>query len=164
VKISVPCPEGVRTNAAALLGLLPSIPFKVEGALLTVEVAGDHLIERLESLNKIQGEIVAAILGADDRNLIAALGQLKAAVGGLEPLVRHESSYTVAQQDNAPTDDAEATDDVVVSHLQGEQHASSEGSSEQHGADTDNLNEENVNVEAQQEEQRPRRRRAAGRE
>jgi hypothetical protein len=164
VNISVPCPEGVRINAATLHKLLPSIPFKVEDALLAVEVAGDRLLERLESLTKIQGEIVSAILDANEGTIIAALGQLKATVAGLEPIVRHESSYTVAQQDNAPEQVEEAIDETVISHPTASQNASSEGSSEQHGAVTDNLNEENVNVETQQEERSPRRRRAAGRE
>lgn len=160
MKISVPCPEPVRsqlTTEAAQDMPAVGIKISIEGALVSFEFANADIERQTESIDELDANLGLAIADEDRPEMIAALSALKAVVGSLRGIAMRESLYTNARSETAPEQVEEAIDDVVESHLQGEQHTSIEGSSERHGVSPQN--EEIDNVEAHEEEPRRRKQR-----
>jgi hypothetical protein len=150
MKISVACPNAVHQNQSVLQPLNSAdTKVAIEGGVLGFEFNGEDPLSLIREWDEGLG---LAIADADDPTEIMALSQLKAALGDIHRHVQRESSYSQTRASEVE----EATDDDAVSHLQGEQHTSTDDSSEQHGAEPEN--EENVNVEAEEQEPAPRQR------
>jgi hypothetical protein len=149
MKISIACPAALHANPAVLEPMNgAAATVTVEGGLLGFEFSGE---DPLSLIREWDAGLGLAIADSDDAAEITALSQLKAAVGEVERHVRRESSYI-----SRASESTEATDADAVSHLQGEQHTSTDDSSEQHGVATD-TDEENE-IESQEEQEQPRSR------
>lgn len=155
MKITLPCPQSVRLNLTtedANNNPSTGIKITIEERLISFEFLNGDPVRQVESIEDLDANLGLAIADEDRPVMIRALSDLKATVGNLRAAYTRESLYTLKRSETAPTDTAEATDDSSISHLRAKQHASSEGSSEQHGVAPQN--EENENVEARKEEQR----------
>jgi hypothetical protein len=153
MKISIACPEAVRQNQSVLLNDGELAFISVDGGLLVFDLPGETHDENLQILDDSEKTVGGWIADANDAVEIRALGALKASICEVQRHVQRESSYATRASESA-----EATSDAVVSHLQGEQHTSTDDSSEQHGAATTN-DEENVNEQALEKAEQPARRR-----
>lgn len=127
MKISISCPRAIHQNTFVLQPLnSETATVEVQGAVLGFEF---HSEDPLSLIREWDEGLGLAIADADDPEEIRALSQLKATLGEVDRHVRRESSYRETRASKV----AEAANDTAVSHLQGEQHTSTDDSSEQHG-------------------------------
>lgn len=142
MKISISCP-GIVLQNATILDTDELAGLTLEGSLLSFDIQGESLNERLKHLTDMEAHVGGRIADADEAELIYALGHLKASIAGMRPVVLRESSYSSRA---SVSEDAAVDSDVSQLHVQ--QHTSTDESSEQHGVAP--LNEE---IEIEQAEQ-----------
>lgn len=144
--ISVPCPSLVLRNSGVLRPLAPFVT--IQGALLAFDIQDD---QPLALIRKWDEELGIAIADEREAVLIMALSHLKAAVLDVEKAARRSLAYINAREENYLTRAADELSNEItaISHSHAERNASSDNSSEQHGAAP--REEETLNEQAQQE-------------
>lgn len=153
MKVAFPCPNFLHVNNNVVNDTSDAAPegaefcFAVANGLLAYEILGETIEDRIAAVESLDSYLRGVIADSDDSHQIMVLTALRGEVGLLERVVRNHAfnkdSRVLAQVN------PEATTDTVISHSHAEQNASTEDSSEQHGAAPEN--EETVNEQAQQE-------------